>query len=245
MRKPKMILFDYGQTLADESAFDARKGLEAVMQYAVSNPHGVTALDLREKQLAINEELGRYIPGKPYTPSIEVPTAGVFALLLDSFGVKLSISGKDLDLAYWDGAMPVTPVPGIAEFLEYLEKAGIRSGVISNISYCEEAVRERIARILPKNRFEFVLTSCRYLFRKPKKYMFETALELAGLPAEEIWYCGDRYEPDVLGPRTVGMMPVWYQGALKAPPREEDLAEDVLQVKSWDALRAILEEAAE
>ena len=123
MKKPKMILFDYGQTLADESAFDARKGLEAVMQYAVSNPHGVTALDLREKQLAINEELGRYIPGKPYTPSIEVPTAGVFALLLDSFGVKLSISGKDLDLAYWDGAMPVTAVPEIAEFLEYLEKA--------------------------------------------------------------------------------------------------------------------------
>ena len=32
---PKMVLFDYGQTLFAEQAFDGVKGTEAVLQYAV------------------------------------------------------------------------------------------------------------------------------------------------------------------------------------------------------------------
>lgn len=31
MKKPKMILFDYGQTLVNEQAFDGVKGTEAVL----------------------------------------------------------------------------------------------------------------------------------------------------------------------------------------------------------------------
>ena len=35
MKTPKMILFDYGQTLIAEQKFDGVKGTEAVLQYAV------------------------------------------------------------------------------------------------------------------------------------------------------------------------------------------------------------------
>ena len=35
MIKPKMILFDYGQTLINEVKFDGVKGTEAVLKYAV------------------------------------------------------------------------------------------------------------------------------------------------------------------------------------------------------------------
>lgn len=34
MEKPKMVLFDYGQTLVAEQKFDGVKGTEAVLQYA-------------------------------------------------------------------------------------------------------------------------------------------------------------------------------------------------------------------
>lgn len=34
MRKPKMILFDYGQTLVKERKFDGIAGTEAVLRYA-------------------------------------------------------------------------------------------------------------------------------------------------------------------------------------------------------------------
>jgi len=40
MKKPKMILFDYGQTLINEEKFNGLEGTKAVMQYAVKNKHG-------------------------------------------------------------------------------------------------------------------------------------------------------------------------------------------------------------
>ena len=49
---------------------------------------------------------------------------------------------------------------------------------------------ERINRLLPKNNFEFIITSSNYIFRKPHKRLFDLALEKAGLRPEEVWYIG-------------------------------------------------------
>lgn len=40
--KPEMIIFDYGQTLADESSFDEIAGTEAILKYAVKNKYNLT-----------------------------------------------------------------------------------------------------------------------------------------------------------------------------------------------------------
>lgn len=37
MKKPKMILFDYVQTLVNEQIFDGVKGSRAVLEYATKN----------------------------------------------------------------------------------------------------------------------------------------------------------------------------------------------------------------
>lgn len=37
MKKPGMILFDYGQNLVNEQFFDEIKGTEAVLKYATKN----------------------------------------------------------------------------------------------------------------------------------------------------------------------------------------------------------------
>lgn len=47
IRKPKMILFDYGQTLADEGRFDGIKGTEAVLRHATKNRHNCTAAQVQ------------------------------------------------------------------------------------------------------------------------------------------------------------------------------------------------------
>ena len=43
MTKPKMILFDYGQTLVNEATFDGVMGTDAVLQYATKNKYNRTA----------------------------------------------------------------------------------------------------------------------------------------------------------------------------------------------------------
>ena len=47
MKRPKMVLFDYGQTLADEAKFDGVKGTEEVLKYAVKNRHGLSAAQVQ------------------------------------------------------------------------------------------------------------------------------------------------------------------------------------------------------
>lgn len=43
MKTPKMILFDYGQTLVAESKFDGVRGTAAVLQHAVRNKYNLSA----------------------------------------------------------------------------------------------------------------------------------------------------------------------------------------------------------
>jgi len=48
MNKPKMILFDCGQTLIDEEGFDGIAGTEAVLEHCVENPQKVTATEIQQ-----------------------------------------------------------------------------------------------------------------------------------------------------------------------------------------------------
>jgi putative hydrolase of the HAD superfamily len=43
MRKPKMILFDYGNSIAYEARFDGVRGTSAIMKYAVRNENNLSA----------------------------------------------------------------------------------------------------------------------------------------------------------------------------------------------------------
>ena len=62
MQKPKMILFDYGQTLVDEGEFQGVRGAEAVLQYAVKNPCRRTAEEVQRAADQLNRSLGRFGP---------------------------------------------------------------------------------------------------------------------------------------------------------------------------------------
>lgn len=54
MRKPKMILFDYGQTLVNEKRFDGIAGINAVLRYAIKNKYNHTAEDIQAAADAID-----------------------------------------------------------------------------------------------------------------------------------------------------------------------------------------------
>ena len=185
MKTPKMILFDYGQTLVAEQKFDGVKGTAAVLQYAVKNKYHLSAEQVQAKANEINQEFGRFDPAKRHLFQIEIPNAMFTSYLYESLGIEIALSSPEIDTVFWNASAPGVPTAGIEDFLTYLKGKGIRTGVISNISYDPAVVAGRINRLLPKNSFEFILTSSNYLFRKPNKRIFELALEKAGLPPED------------------------------------------------------------
>ena len=122
MNMPKMILFDYGQTLIAEQKFDGVKGTEAVLKYAAKNKYNLSAEQVQEKANAINKELGRFDPQRRHLVQIEVPNTMFMPYLYESQGIEIPLSNEEMDTIFWDAAAPGKPTEGIKEFLEYLKK---------------------------------------------------------------------------------------------------------------------------
>lgn len=242
MKRPKMILFDYGQTLIDQARFDGVKGTEAVLKYAVSNKYNKTAEQVQEAANEINRELGRFDPLNRHLFQVEVPNYMFTAYLYESQGIQISLTPEEIDRVFWDAAAPGVSTEGIGDFLTFLNQNNIRTGVISNIAFCGSAVEERINSLLPDNHFEFILATSEYLFRKPNRRIFELALEKAQLLPEDVWYVGDQYECDVKGAAGAGLFPVWYIGAIDLPYEEH---KEILTVRNWKELENILRKIAE
>lgn len=238
MKLPKMILFDYGQTLLDEETFDGIRGTEAVLKYATGNKYNLTARQVQEAANDINNELGRYNPATRHLYQVEVPNSMFSPYLYESQGIEIPLTAAEIDRVFWDASSPGKPTEGIVDFLAFLKAKGIRTGVISNITYAPEVVAERINRELPENEFEFIIATSGYLFRKPNKRIFELALEKADLSADEVWYIGDNYNCDVVGAQNAGIFPVWYVGAMDMPWEEKD---GVLTIKAWSDLIKVIE----
>lgn len=237
MKKPKMILFDYGQTLVNEQSLDGVKGTEAVLKFAIKNKYNKTAEEVQDYANRLNQELGRFDPEKRHLFQVEVPNAMFTNYLYESQGIEIALSSEEMDSVFWDAASPGEPTEWIGELLAFLKKNKIRTGVISNISYCGNAVTKRIHDCIPEHDFEFIIATSEYMYRKPNRHIFELALEKADLQAEEVWYIGDQYQCDIVGAKEAGLFPVWYMGAIdmKYNPKE-----DILTIANWKELVELL-----
>lgn len=207
MNKPEMIIFDYGHTLLYQPDFNTSNGNRAIYPYIKRNPRKIsfeeydrTIIDLFAK---IKAERG---------PILEIHEHNFLKLAWEYMDISMSISMEEAERIIMNGISKGGVMPYAAEMLDYLNVEGIRTGVISNNCFSGNVLKDLFDRLLPNNRFEFVLASSDYLFKKPHPMMFEIALQKAGLTADKVWYCGDSVEADVYGAKNVGMFPVWYEG---------------------------------
>lgn len=232
-----MILFDYGQTLIAEESYDGYRGFVALMPYVCSNPCGHTARDVADAEAEIYHALGRDDPEMRIARPLEVHMHLYNRFVFEYLDMELSVTPAEAERIFWDAAAPGRAVEGIEELLSWLWAQGFRTGVISNLSYSGQALKERIDRILPKHHFEFILASSEHVFRKPSPYIFQLALKKARLAAPQVWFCGDNFACDVEGAHAVGMVPVWFKPGAAVPPKA-DFA--YLHVRRWRELQAAL-----
>lgn len=236
MNIPKMIIFDYGQTLVDEKSFDVLKGTEAVLRHATNNPYNVSSEEVSALSNELFEETVRY----KNLSILEVHTHLFQNYLYEYFGIQFTKSPKEIESIFENAASTAEPTKGIEVFLQFLYRKGIRSSVISNISFSGSMLNERINRYIPLHKFEFVIASSEYVFRKPHKRIFELALRKARLEPHEVWYCGDNAICDVDGAANCGIFPIWYKGAL-GKINTYIPKSDCLEINDWNELIELLD----
>ena len=240
LNTPQMIIFDYGHTLVYEDKWDGVKGEKALLEHAVSNKNNLTA-----EQIAEYEETLYRSAAVGQKNGLEFHRHHFQKLFYEYLQIEINLPPVKFEEIYWDNASPAYVMPHIKETLDYLHKNNIRTGIISNISFSGEALKNRIDNILPENHFEFIIASSEYIFRKPNKIIFELALNKANLKAGEVWYCGDSAEFDVAGANSAGIFPVWYESEIECHYRErgKTVAPDCghLHITEWRELIDFLE----
>ena len=244
MHKPKMLLFDYGNTLVYEPSFKGEAGFRAVLAHCTENPRRVDAAQLAAVYAPALEKL----MSASRAAEADIMDMAVKRRIYEELGLRFSMDLVALERVFWDAAGPGKPMPGVRAFLPELARRGIRSAVVSNMNFREVNLRERIDRLLPEHHFEFVLCSCEYATRKPAPAFFRLALTRAGLEPEEAWYVGDNPRADVFGAHRAGLFPVHYDNPdIPCPYRspEDELIPDCphLRITEWGELLTALDAA--
>lgn len=241
LRKPAMIIFDYGQTLLGETEYDILRGNRALLEYAVKNPRGLSAEDVHAY---VNELFGQICV--PLRRGDREPHEYQFMRLWqESLQLEFSIPIEEQERIFCAACIRAMPMPYIQALLDYLAEQNIRTAVLSNIMSSGLQLRERIDSHLPGHHFEFFIASSEYGIRKPDPLIFQLACAKADLPPEQIWFCGDNPRCDVDGSATAGMTPVWYEELtierLWADPTHPQPLRPHVHIHDWRELIAKLE----
>ena len=238
---PKMIIFDYGHTLLYESGWDSVRGNAELLKYVTKNPNNYTLEDVRKAAELIFGKHIENIRKVGYDIGGQVCDKVLYAYL----GIEFSLTPLEMETVFWNGASMGAIMPEADKMLDYINKKGIRSAVISNLLWSGAALSERLNRLLPMNQFEFVMTSSDYIMRKPNRILFDIALRKSGLGADEIWYCGDNPQADIEGASQVGMHPVWYDNDTEREDKDHSVEYapecEHLHIREWNEMIDLLE----
>ena len=244
MKTPSMILFDYGHTLLYEPDLNFLRGEKALAPYIAENRDHLTPEQVNEFADRLYAETA---PVRAH--GLELHERQFQRMVYEYLGISFSIGFPEIERIKWNAASPGAPMPDADKMLACIRRRGIRSGVISNIGWSELALRDRIDRLLPDHDFEFIIASSEYGFRKPSPYLFGLALRKAGLPPDDVWFCGDNPAADIQGAAGAGIFPVWYDNGLECSYRdrtcEEAPACGHLHIREWSELIALLESLPE
>ena len=244
MNYPEMIIFDYGHTLLYEPDWDAVRGNAELLKYATKNPNNYTLDDVRKGAELIFGQNIENVRKIGYDISGQIGNRALY----DYLGIEFSLTPLEMETVFWNGASMGAIMPDADKMLDYLNKNGIRTAVISNLLWSGEALTERLNRLLPNNRFEFVMTSSDYFMRKPNRILFDIALQKAGLCADKVWYCGDNPKADIEGSSQVGIYPFFYDNhtdrEYKKFSDNAALQCEYLHIHEWKELIDVLERIA-
>ena len=216
MAKLRAVFFDIGSTLWSSppenpnALLDCYSRAREALLHAVADVPPVEALiDAVEHYFAEWEDIWRVEPGKVQQP----PTTEYVATALRNLNVE---APPEAVVAFTDQLLEVSvgtaralpPEPGMREALAELHGLGVRLGCVSN-AFMGAATLNRILdeRGLGEH-LELTVSSCEFGWRKPHGSIYQEALRLTGVAADEAVYVGDRLDADVQGPAAVGMRTV-------------------------------------
>ena len=229
-KRPEGIVFDLGQTIVDDLAFDARGGYERIQPYLVGERG---SRDLYELSLEQLEDL------EPRRASLlEVPFVSFIRILASRHGLAFRGTWEEIEREFLKAASPIGAVEGARSVLEVFRGKGIPLGIISNSPFSGSALSDHLAELGLREFFGFLISSSDFGLRKPHRYLFEAAARQMRLETQNVWHFGDRIDTDIAGARAAGMVAVWFE---RSGSPTLDVGGADAKVHSWGEFQSLVE----
>ena len=229
-RRPGGIVFDLGQTIVDDLAFDVRRGYESIETY-LAGERGTR--DLYELSLEQMEDLQHR-----KASLLEVPFVSFIRILASRHGLAFRGTWEEIEREFLKAANPIAAVEGSRSALEVFHSNGIPLGIISNSVFSGSALSDQIAELGLREFFGFLISSSDFGLRKPHRYLFEAAARQMRLQPQNMWYLGDRIDTDIAGACAAGMVAVWFE---RGGSTTLDFGGVAAKVHSWSEFRSLVE----
>lgn len=198
MKKVSSVLFDFWDTVIP----DERKLPYGEFQILYDN--------LREKDKVPFErfcnELGTYFSRYYEDSNYEITFKAQLNFLSDYYGYHFLITPEEFEKKTPEIYSGRT-VPGLKEFVLYLQSRNIPFRILSNVSYTADCENLLIDAAWKENPFPPVIASSDYGVEKPDSRFFLLGCKLSGFQPEETLYIGDDYKRDVIGSKKAGLLP--------------------------------------
>ena len=219
-RAREVLLREFGEREWYDAFLDASFGPagSSLMQHPVERPEIDEAL-LRQETLRWYEEWFRN------------SSIGIDDIDVDRLRVAVVVP---LDLVS-------KPVPGAFTAVRWCRTKGLRVVLVTNtLARGDDEVWEDWRRYGLADAIDGVVSSHSAGWQKPHPKIYERALEIAGVRADEAFMVGDRLDADIWGARRLGMRAVWRRTEHEQPKIEitpdaivRDLTELPAVVSRW------------
>lgn len=225
---PEGIVFDLGQTIVDDLAFDARRGYERIEAYLVGERGSRSLYELSLDQM---EDLRRR-----QASLLEFPFVSFVRRLASRHGLAFRGTWEEIEREFLKAANPIAAVEGARDVLEALRLERIPLGIISNSVFSGSALSDQLAELGLREFFDFLISSSDFGRRKPHPSLFEAASRQMGLQPRNVWYLGDRIDTDIAGAHAAGMVAVWFD---RSGSPTLNIGEADAKVHSWGEFRRL------
>jgi putative hydrolase of the HAD superfamily len=122
--------------------------------------------------------------------------------------------------------------------LDALRSRGLKTGLVSNAMDPPWILLRDLEEQDLAERLDVIVFSSEVGVRKPRREIFDAALERLGVPAEHVLFVGDRLYADMRGARDVGMRTVqamWF----RAEEDEDDVEPEFRAFTQFDVLNIV------
>ncbi len=237
MNKPKAILFDAGDTIIEYIKNSPLEGTRKLLEKA-DNPDKVTAEEIQEYAM----DMVRILNDGRETTGIEYNMRSFQRFLYEMHNIYFDLTPLEIENIFNKEAFRWKVMEWVSEFLNYLEQNNIRKAILSNSTFSEEAINEELRGYgIDTSRFEFVISTSEYGFRKPDKRIFQLALKKLGLDNNQVWYIGNSFKYDVIGAGNAGIQAIWFNKQENSVDRNKD-NRTFLEVKSYKEIKDYLQD---